>query len=81
MTIDCVVATTADMETTLVEGGSLQLHLAVRAGEEEALMPEESCWLELPPKVRRRRLMEAVLGTTTSQLESKTGRKEKKKAM
>ena len=50
VTIDCVVATTADMEqdreTTLVLGDSLQLHLAVRAGEEEALMPEESCWLD-----------------------------------
>ena len=59
----------------------MQVQLAVKPGEEEALMPEEACWLELPPKVRRQRMMEAVLGTTTSQLESKTGRKAKKKAI
>jgi hypothetical protein len=85
MTLDAVAGTTMeieqDRETLLAEGESMQVQLAVKPGEEEALMPEEACWLELPPKVRRQRMMEAVLGTTTSQLESKTGRKAKKKAM
>ena len=85
VTIACVAGTTLeleqDKETTAAEGDAVQLHLAVKAVEEETLVPAEACWLELPPKVRRRRLMEAVLGTTTSQLESKTGRKAKKKAM
>jgi hypothetical protein len=85
VTIACVAGTTLeleqDKETTAAEGDAVQLHLAVKAVEEETLVPAEACWLELPPKVRRRRLMEAVLGNTTSQLESKTGRKAKKKAM
>ena len=85
VTIACIAGTTLeleqDKETTAAEGDAVQLHLAVKAVEEETLVPAEACWLELPPKVRRRRLMEAALGTTTSQLESKTSKKAKKKAM
>ena len=85
MTIDVVAGTTMeieqDRETVLAEGEPVQLQLAVKPDEEEALMPEEARWLELPPKVRRRRIMEALLGTTTSQLESKAGRQAKKKAI
>ena len=56
----------------------LVLHESSQAGDD--LLTDEAIWLELPPKVRRQRVLDALLGKTTSQKDSKRGRKAKDKA-
>ena len=69
-----------DSETVQTEGSKMKLvlHESSQAGDD--LLTDEAIWLELPPKVRRQRVLDALLGKTTSQKDSKRGRKAKDKA-
>ena len=69
-----------DSETVHAEGSKLQLvlHESSQAGDD--LLTDEAIWLELPPKVRRQRVLDALQGTTTSQKDSNRGRRAKDKA-
>ena len=57
----------------------LVLHESSKAGDD--LLTDEAIWLELPPRVRRQRALDVLLGkTTSSQKDSKRGGKAKDKA-